>query len=247
MDEKWLDLCRLAAGIRAGYVDDELCELPPAALVVSSIHRAKGLEFDDVFVTEPAQGPEPADVGEECRILYVGLTRARDEVEMLDLARTWGLHRSDRYDHRWQWTGAQAWMRRGIEFLGTDVDCERPAFGGSRELEDLADWARYASGRLQPGEAVQLSHGAGSDGFYDVLHDGVKIGQTSVDFKQALDSFLFFKQQKKRRYPTSIEDLHVEMVDSVAGTSADAERYGLGPAALWLRPRLVGLGRFVWG
>jgi DNA helicase-2/ATP-dependent DNA helicase PcrA len=56
-------------------------------LVVSTVHRAKGLEFDAVIVPEVVDGVypsshavksgDPAQIAEEARILYVAMTRAR--------------------------------------------------------------------------------------------------------------------------------------------------------------------------
>jgi len=56
-------------------------------LVVSTVHRAKGLEFDAVIVPEAVDGVypsshavksgDPAQIAEEARVLYVAMTRAR--------------------------------------------------------------------------------------------------------------------------------------------------------------------------
>ncbi|MCB9562260.1 MAG: ATP-dependent helicase [Kofleriaceae bacterium] len=59
------------------------------AVRVLTLHAAKGLEFGHVFISGANLGVvplvvrgEPADPAEERRLLYVGLTRARDEVEV---------------------------------------------------------------------------------------------------------------------------------------------------------------------
>jgi DNA helicase-2/ATP-dependent DNA helicase PcrA len=57
-----------------------------------TLHRAKGLEFDAVFVPRLEEGELPirrGDVDEERRLLYVGITRAREH-----LALSWALARS---------------------------------------------------------------------------------------------------------------------------------------------------------
>lgn len=59
-------------------------------LVLSTIHSAKGLEFDCVYLIHAADGNIPSDMAtgaeeeieEERRILYVALTRARDVLEV---------------------------------------------------------------------------------------------------------------------------------------------------------------------
>lgn len=59
------------------------------AVVLSSLHAAKGLEWDIVFLVGLAQGvlpinyaTEKTDIEEEKRLLYVGITRARSELYM---------------------------------------------------------------------------------------------------------------------------------------------------------------------
>ncbi|MFN8232430.1 MAG: 3'-5' exonuclease [Actinomycetota bacterium] len=59
-------------------------------LVLSTIHSAKGLEFDVVHVIHAADGMIPSDMAtgdddeieEERRLLYVALTRARDALHV---------------------------------------------------------------------------------------------------------------------------------------------------------------------
>lgn len=63
------------------------------ALKMMTIHMAKGLEFDVVFIVgleeelfpslRPWEPEEPADVEEERRLMYVGMTRARKKLHLL--------------------------------------------------------------------------------------------------------------------------------------------------------------------
>ncbi len=63
------------------------------ALKMMTIHMAKGLEFDSVFIVgleeelfpsiRPWQADEPADIEEERRLMYVGMTRARKKLSLL--------------------------------------------------------------------------------------------------------------------------------------------------------------------
>ncbi|TVY07328.1 hypothetical protein FPZ49_24610 [Paenibacillus cremeus] len=52
-----------------------------------SMHRSKGLEFETVYIVGASENivpfytaKSPEEVAEECRLLHVAITRARDEV-----------------------------------------------------------------------------------------------------------------------------------------------------------------------
>jgi DNA helicase II / ATP-dependent DNA helicase PcrA len=106
--ERWADLEQLAAvatrhGNRAAFVTDLTLE-PPAAhgaesgephrdedwLVLSTLHSAKGQEWSAVHILRVVDGAIPADlatgraeeIAEERRLLYVGMTRARDTLAL---------------------------------------------------------------------------------------------------------------------------------------------------------------------
>src|SRR5262249_1006261 len=75
-----LDLLKVQERIRVGDIPPELTESAAAKIVVSTIHRAKGLEFDRVLLFEPGGSSgveEEYEIGEAARQLYVARTRAR--------------------------------------------------------------------------------------------------------------------------------------------------------------------------
>lgn len=70
-----------AAGMDSIVVDkDQGAEMPPGAIRLATLHRAKGLEFDRVVVIghKSALGPVE-ETAQERSLLYVALTRARRE------------------------------------------------------------------------------------------------------------------------------------------------------------------------
>jgi len=134
--ERWESLAALvtlADDLLAGHPDAHLAELVAEldqranaqhaptvqGVTLASLHSAKGLEWDAVFLvgltdsTLPIQhATTPAQLDEERRLLYVGITRAREQ-----LALSWALARSP----------GQRRSRRPSRFL----DGLRPA-GGPR-------------------------------------------------------------------------------------------------------------------
>jgi len=86
------------AGIVGQLVHRAAIEHPPApdGMTVASLHAAKGLEWDVVFLPGLTEGNLPIvhaqtaeAVAEERRLLYVGVTRARERVHL-----SWALARS---------------------------------------------------------------------------------------------------------------------------------------------------------
>jgi DNA helicase-2/ATP-dependent DNA helicase PcrA len=79
------------AGFAAELAERMAAEHPPVApgITLSTLHAAKGLEWDVVFLPGLAEGVLPIvyaqtaeAIAEERRLLYVGVTRARQRVEL---------------------------------------------------------------------------------------------------------------------------------------------------------------------
>lgn len=85
---------RYAHGHTARSLHDTFCDIDRANLspdadrgvLITSIHRAKGLEWPTVILPELAEGVFPAseaDIEDERRLFYVGATRAREQLVMI--------------------------------------------------------------------------------------------------------------------------------------------------------------------
>ncbi|MFE9824310.1 UvrD-helicase domain-containing protein [Streptomyces sp. NPDC005791] len=255
-----LDVVALHRALAEGRLPDELTAALPSSLVISTMHRAKGLEFDRVLVVEPRTLKEPApvrkkkydyDPAAEARLLYVAMTRARDDLYVLDAPNSWLVRKDKRID-RWYLGGRGTWARNGIELIGSDVSHEQPpgTEGFRQDPEEL--WRHLVTGVAAGAEAeLALLHNIPVDSDqsppYAVVVAGRQIAVVSERFRTALNRMLRRTSHSEvDRWPPLITGLRVECVESVAGSPAATEAAGLGSHGAWIAPRLCGLGRFHW-
>jgi hypothetical protein len=244
-----IDLRRIADRVREQDLPEDLNAVAPSPVVVSTIHRAKGLEFDRVLLTNP-EGRDASDRGEENRILYVALSRARREIFHVDRPETAGFSR-DPATSRWirHGFGSARWKVREFEVTGLDTQSLYPA--GARLLPvDVGNTQEYLRTVVKPGDPVTLQFLVERSvedptAHYAVYHDGQAVGLTSEEFGRMLGGVLGVR--RRGAWPRRIDGLHVELVDTVAGLASIGQAYGLGCCGLWLRVRVFGLGVLRFG
>lgn len=262
LEQFWTDLKRMDPGrgdsvavdsirrrIIKQYVPDRLCIRHPDPVTVSTIHRAKGLEFRNAVITEPNGyrfgDEDPAD---ETRTLYVAMTRPRRHIMTLsDQDMHWV--RNDQQTKRWIRRGPKVWMTFGFELRGDDVHRLHPG-GGYVFDDDSVEIQEYLWTSVEMGDAVTL-HLVGdvkkgeTSVPYTIVHNDRPIGVTSERFGEILGRRIG-RGRPPKGWPQEIGGLRIEAVDTVAGTTAVSQKNGLGSAGIWIRPRIVGLGRFEW-
>ncbi|MER5621967.1 ATP-dependent helicase [Streptosporangium sp. NPDC002544] len=253
--DRLLDLSKVRTAVAAGRLPDELTAQPPAKLVISSFHRAKGLEFDRVLVLDPGsmregRNGDERDAAEEARLLYVAMTRPREELYRLGTALRYV--KVDKRTFRWFRPGHKGWMRMGLELQSGDVLTEYPA--GTVDFdEDATVLQDYLATAVRPGDVVELERcysepiGTLESPPYLLLHNGRPIGTTSEKFRK--DLYKHLKNGNNyipRNFPAHISGVHIDVVETVAGNVAAGIRAGLDEHGVWLAPRLVGLSTFTW-
>ena len=249
-----LDLGRLRRLVADGRFPDELADPETARIVVSTVHRAKGLEFDRVIVLAPPtvaelrrRYKEELDLPAEARALYVALTRARQDLYHLDppelpiVKRAGGRANGRRFLGGWK-----AYDRYGIVGEPGDVCADAPP---GHQADAVAIQA-YLLERVSPGDEVLLRRlhdlplGEWQSPPYVLLHDGREIGEVSERFRLDL-----FQVQKVNRtwdpwWPDEIHGLRVDTLETLAGSTAAGANAGLGDRGVWIAPRITGIGRY---
>ncbi|MFD8804751.1 UvrD-helicase domain-containing protein [Streptomyces sp. NPDC059597] len=249
-----LDLDRLRRLVADGRFPDEAADPEAARIVVSTLHRAKGLEFDRVIILAPPsvaelhkQYKDQLDLPAEARALYVAMTRARHDLyhmspPELPLFRRAGSPKNGRrYVGGWR-----SYDRYGIVAEAGDVCGDDPPGHASDAVATQA----YLLDRVRPGHEVvlckrhDLPMGESQSPPYALVHEGREIGEASERFREEL-----FRVQKVSRtwdpwWPDEIHGLRIDSLETVAGGVAAGANAGLGDRGVWIVPRITGIGMF---
>ncbi|MET8769656.1 UvrD-helicase domain-containing protein [Streptomyces sp. NPDC004658] len=249
-----LDLNRLRRLVADGRFPDEAADPETARIVVSTVHRAKGLEFDRVIVLIPPTVAElhkqfkgELDLPAEARALYVAMTRARQDLyhtpspELPLFRRVGGRKNGRRYIGGWR-----SYDRYGVVAEADDVSRDDPPGHPSGATVTQA----YLLERVRPGHEVvlrkrhDLPMGEFQSPPYALVHDGREIGEASDRFREGL-----FQVQKVNRswdpwWPDEIHGLRIDTLETVAGGVAAGANAGLGDRGVWIVPRITGIGMF---
>ncbi|MFE3162764.1 UvrD-helicase domain-containing protein [Streptomyces sp. NPDC059224] len=249
-----LDLDRLRRAVAEGRFPDEAADPENARIVVSTVHRAKGLEFDRVIVLTPPPLAElhkryedELDLPAEARALYVAMTRARQDLyhvaapELPLFRRAGGRQGGRRYLGSWR-----SYDRYGIVAESGDVcRIDPPDHQG-----DAIATQTYLLEQVRPGNEVllrkrhDLPMSEVESPPYALMHDGNEIGEASQRFREDL-----FQVQKVNRtwdpwWPDEIHDLRIDTLETVTGSTAAGTNAGLGERGVWIAPRITGIGRY---
>ncbi|NEC01737.1 UvrD-helicase domain-containing protein [Streptomyces anulatus] len=249
-----MDVAAVRRLVAEGRFPDDLAAVEPAGLVVSTVHRAKGLEFDRVIVVEPAGTAElrkqhsHVDPAAEARSLYVAMTRARDDLFRIAAPDT-ALVRRDRVTERWYLGGWKPYIRDGIVAGGQDVCRDHPP-GTDGFDDDAAAVQDYLASSVSPGDGLwlRLQHemplAADQSPPYTVFHGDRPISVVSERFREDLHTSLKINKTWEINWPVEITGFRVDCLESVAGSTASGARAGLGDHGIWTVPRMSGLGRY---
>ncbi|MQY15796.1 ATP-dependent DNA helicase Rep [Streptomyces sp. RB5] len=251
-----VDMDRLRRMIAAGGFPDELADPETARVTVSTVHRAKGLEFDRVIILTPPGVAElrkqygaELDLPAEARALYVAMTRARRDLyfttppEMPILRRVNGRRNGRQFRGGWK-----AYLRYGIVVEAGDVCRDVPP---AHEIGAVSAQA-YLLERVRSGDEVilrkrhDLPLGEQQSPPYAVMHGEKEIGEASESFRTGLFEVQKVSRRWEPAWPDEIHELRVDTLESVAGSPAAGANAGLGDRGVWIVPRITGIGRYRW-
>ncbi|MGW3816026.1 UvrD-helicase domain-containing protein [Streptomyces sp. NPDC005046] len=249
-----VDVAAVGRLVAEGRFPDELGDPETARLVVSTVHRSKGLEYDRVLVLSPLSVPElqkahkDLDVPGEARALYVAMTRAREDLYHVAGPDTSRIRRH-RPTGRWYLGGWKKYQRYGIQALPGDIHHEEPP-GSHDEGTSAIETQTYLVEHARPGDAVTLRMrhplplGPDQSPPYDLIHRDRTIGEASERFRRDLYAVEMISRSWDVAWPAEIVGLRVDTLETVAGGTAAGANAGLGGHGVWIAPRITGIGRY---
>ncbi|WP_416519196.1 UvrD-helicase domain-containing protein [Streptomyces achromogenes] len=248
-----VDVAAVGRLVAKGRFPDELTDPETARLVVSTVHRAKGLEYDRVLLLSPPsvaelrKAHEGLDVPAEARALYVAMTRAREDLYHVTGPDTSRIRRH-RSTGRWYLSGWRRHERYGIQVTPGDVHREQPP-GSYDACLTAVDTQVYLLEHVRPGDAVTLRMrhalpvGPDQSPPYDLVHRSRVIGEASERFRRDLYAVEMISRSWDVTWPAEVVDLRVDTLETVAGSTAAGVNAGLGGHGVWIAPRITGIGK----
>jgi DNA helicase-2/ATP-dependent DNA helicase PcrA len=247
-----LDVARLGNRLRNRSVPLALTVSDANPVTVSTVHRSKGLEFNNVLYVPPIAGwPSAERTAATLRDKYVAVSRARELVVTTHIPK-------DRVKSAKSVGSVNRWTEIGfgrfkktytvrMEFLNGDIDDVLPA-----ETSDYS--AQDVQGRLLAGDIL----GQQVQGFLDdssevyevpryalTLESGEVIGRTSNGFAFALKS-AFQTHGRPWNWPEAFSGARIVSIECATGNPLDTQDAGIGNSGMWLVPRAAGLIKLQW-
>jgi DNA helicase II / ATP-dependent DNA helicase PcrA len=248
-DFRYLDMRELNRRMRSVQAPPSLMVSEEQPVVLSTVHRAKGLEFDHVIDMIPnASSIASEKTWETLRQKYVSSSRARESLFLVQEPKKKGLWPKP-LDGRWVECGFRGKYRyiRRFELLSGDIDPTAPP-----PLEGLVGDPDGLYGPLMPGKEVVLQLATPSiqeheTGIYRVLlPNGTAIGRTSRALWEFLDRNVVFRSTKPRTWPELITGGRVVTVETAAGDHVTKDSGDPYKSGFWPVVRIGGLAQAHW-
>ncbi len=253
----WQLLCSLCSTREAAFLEKdtlikalgnktglpkEMLTNSDANITVSTIHKAKGSEYDNVFILA-SELKEDADNAEEARTRYVALTRAKKNVTFLNVKNRGGWYFRKSSGGRPVRLGKIPYKKAifcsGIPMgLPGDIDCTGFVCGN---LDDVLNVQEYISSRVKKYDPVTVKRCP--NGRYAVFHKNTQIGILSDKineiFGQCVDATDYRSSIPFRLNELFISDIITEVFTGYSGEIPEEFR----KSRIWLGVEITGIGK----
>jgi hypothetical protein len=234
---------------------DELYERPLPSLTVSTIHQAKGREFDRVYLLEPLDSDGADDLMEEARVYYVAVTRARNDFKRLERPKTY-TWLTKRESNRWREEGKNLNGTSGLVSMeiGFEKDVDEESFvDGRLSGFDPHERQRYIREEVKEGDPVVIALIEDETEYYGIYHQNRLIGRMSDRFTSGVREVMKSTYERMRfvpfdsiYIPNRFTEVYVEQVYSVVKKPETVRVSVTEPymsTGVWYAVSLAGMGK----
>lgn len=213
-------------------------------LVVSTIHRAKGREFDKVYLLD-SDFAVNAKHAEEARVRYVGMTRPREEIELVRKRNAYNWFFCKNISGRTVKTMRRFYSNKTKYccnlFVGLKSDLDMISFVSKKHPDPLAI-QEYISEKIKVHDELEMIRDVHTD-LYSIYHQGFYIGSLS---KYIADDFwnAVYKTDDRRNIPLRLYDVYVSHITTVVNNRYDENiplQYR--ESKMWLGLEVAGLAK----
>lgn len=176
-----LDVGRMVRRLAGHPAPPELVRVPESDIIASTVHRAKGLEFDNVVLVDPDRWRKQPDPDDEARLLFVAASRARARLTLARGPETkrWSKSRS----------GAPRWELRPFPRAFPDGTLLTPA-----DFQPISDHTtRLPIGTLMSWRRAEQGHadifGHEVPAWEAMADERIVVATTTIDFGNYLNGF----------------------------------------------------------
>ncbi|MGH4050192.1 MAG: UvrD-helicase domain-containing protein [Clostridium sp.] len=222
----------------------ELINIEKDTLTVSTIHRAKGREFDKVYLLQ-SDFLIQSQNAEEARVRYVAITRPKTEIEIVKKGKPykWYFAKSD--NGRGIRTAIKPYFKNQTYctniVIGLNDDIDNIGFVSEKSADSLTT-QQYIAEKINVNDKVELIRDPKSK-IYSIYHKGNVVGTLSdeivSDFWNAIN-----KTGDKRNIPVRLYDIYVSNIITVVNKRFDENiPLRFRESKIWLGIEITGFAR----
>jgi len=227
----------------------EIVNVPDSSLIISTIHKAKGREFNKVYLLGYDYNTnidERNTDTEEERVLYVAQTRPKSEIEILKKKNIYDWFFKKNYNNRWIRTKRKPYTSYAhcVGYAtGMNEDIDYSSFVNG-DFKNAVKRQAYISENINCGDKVVLK----LDGdVYCIVHNTTVVGKMSLSYSQNLmdrfsDGWIY-----AYHLPLQINELFVKnIITYVSYKDYDNIPQKFRKNRFWLAIELTGFGKILW-
>ena len=252
-----IDVKKLHRNLILAYNEvDEITE-KNEELVISTIHKAKGKEFENVYIDESVRVlAKNKDLINYAKMLYVAITRAKNKCYKINCeseknneyyAKIKGEERYLEW-HNKRFNRGKGKTKRSITKIeiGLENDIEKTSFINDRIVGDAVKNIEYIKHEVKKGDYVDLK--LENDDYY-IYHNQIKIGKMNIGDLYARAQISFNKVSRMTFKPPRYLHVRVKRKQTIAMFQefipSEIENV-YSKTGIWIGIELEGFGKLDW-